>query len=94
MRKALVDTDGNVVNIIVVDGAYTPPPGLTVEDVGGRSKEGRWNGKKFTPNPPAPVNPYEAVRALIPAVADVPTRDALTAIVNVLDPDHIPDETP
>ena len=76
MKKALLDKDGNVVNIIVVGPGYKPPPGLAVASATGKTKAGRWDGKKLVLVPAAAPDPDKLKNA---AIAAATTLDELKA---------------
>ena len=79
-RAALVDMDGNIVNVIMMrpDIPYTPPAGLTVVDDPNAEAEpeGKYQGRKFVRKPAEPRRPSqraaraEAREARIKAIED------------------------
>jgi hypothetical protein len=77
-RKAVVDGDGNVVNVILVDPGveFDPGPGLMLVIDGGSNGQaaigGRWDDGKFV-DPPAvePFTPEPEVEDVLTAMADI-----------------------
>lgn len=79
-RAALVDNDGNVTSVIIVDSAigYTPPDGLTLAAVGSEPVGPGWTyaGGTFTP-PPA--------RSLTVDRVTIPADGTTVAVVTYTD---------
>ncbi|MBS7789283.1 hypothetical protein KTR66_04720 [Roseococcus sp. SDR] len=54
-RFALLDAEGVVRNIVVAEGAWQPPEGLTKRAAGAEAQiGGRWTGTAWEPATPAP----------------------------------------
>jgi hypothetical protein len=62
MRRAVLDQDGNVVNVVVADDTWTPPDGLTVvadetAEIGGQIVGGVYTPPQAPPPSPSPLSP-------------------------------------
>lgn len=71
MRIALVDADGNVVNVVEASLSYVPPPGLAAraDPAGTAEPSGRWDGQFRAPTPPAAQpDPLKQLEARIAAL--------------------------
>ena len=72
-RKALIDKDGLVVNVILADDDFRPPEGLTMRDADRAGPGWMWDGKEFHPPEPAPEpEPTARELAIQEAIKDEP----------------------